>query len=89
MAGNACGASADSYQNKVRIKRQPCGCLVRRDRWSLQAAQLFGSVNREVGQDAIGPARLKASSDSIITASWSSQPLAAAALSMAYSPLTW
>ena len=34
------------------------------------------------------PARLKPSSDSIITASWSSQPFCAAALSIAYSPLT-
>ena len=34
------------------------------------------------------PARLKASRLSIMTASWSSQPFCAAALSMAYSPLT-
>ena len=34
------------------------------------------------------PARLNASNDSIITASWSSQPLAAAAFSIEYSPLT-
>ena len=34
------------------------------------------------------PARLNASSDSIIALSWSSQPFCAAAFSIAYSPLT-
>jgi polar amino acid transport system substrate-binding protein len=43
--------------------------------------------NRSARRSA--PARLKAIRLSIITLSWSSQPFWAAALSIAYSPLTW
>ncbi len=73
-------------QALYRAKRQG------RNRYSLahpRPRRIFAAAIAKYVRMPSPPARLKASRDSIITLSWSSQPLAAAALIMAYSPLTW